>query len=58
MENKLKVYYKSHKWRLGRSYGWWDVPFCPHCKRQLGLLCADSKPEECPMCHNKLDWRE
>lgn len=54
MADYNKPFYKSVK---GSSFRWWNVPFCPHCKRQLGLIVKDEKPDECPMCHKQLDWR-
>lgn len=53
MADYNKPFYKSVK---GSSFRWWNVPFCPHCKRQLGLIVKDEKPDECPMCHKPLDW--
>lgn len=53
-----KPFYKSVKWKLGNSFGLWRVPYCPHCKRKLGLIAGEQKPDECPMCHKQLDWRE
>lgn len=49
--------YREKKWKLGNSFGWWKVPYCPHCKRQLGMLLAEQKPNKCPMCNGQLDWR-
>ena len=48
--------YKQRKWRLGKMFGWWNVPYCPHCKRQLGTMAAEQRPEKCPMCNKPLDW--
>ena len=53
-----KPFYKSVKWKLGNSFGWWRVPYCPHCKRKLGLIAGEQKPDECPMCHMGLDWED
>lgn len=55
-QRKMKPIYKKKKWTLGRTFGWWDIPYCPHCKRQLGLLCKDKKPKNCPMCKGSLNW--
>ena len=57
MEN-LKPKYRSKMWKFGNSFGWWRIPYCPHCKRQLGLIAKDQKPAVCPMCKNPLDWSE
>ena len=53
---KLKPYYRSKKWKIGNSFGWWNIPYCPHCKRQLGLIEKEQKPDKCPMCGKTLDW--
>ena len=56
-----KIYspiYKRRKWTLGNSYGWWKIPYCPHCKRQLGLMAEEEKPERCPMCNKLLKWEQ
>ena len=52
----VKVVWRKKKWRLGGSYGWWNVPYCPHCKRCLGTLLAEKKPPECDMCHKPITW--
>lgn len=52
-----KPTYKKRKWRIGSTYGWWNIPFCLHCKRQLGLIAKEQKPDKCPMCNMGLDWR-
>nr|DAR17638.1 MAG TPA: DNA-directed RNA polymerase [Caudoviricetes sp.] len=57
MADYNKPFYKSVKRKLGGSFRWWNIPYCPHCKRRLGLLVAEQKPSECPMCHGTLDWR-
>nr|DAP92895.1 MAG TPA: DNA-directed RNA polymerase [Caudoviricetes sp.] len=57
MADGNKPFYKSVKWTLGGSFGWWNIPFCPHCKRKLGLIAKEQRPGECPMCHGTLDWR-
>lgn len=35
MAEPKKPFYRNKKWKLGRSFGWWHIPYCPHCKRQL-----------------------
>ena len=55
---ELKPFYKSKRWKLGNSFGYWKIPYCPHCKRQLGLMEEESKVEKCPMCNKQLDWRK
>lgn len=40
------------------TFGVWDIPYCPHCKRQLGLMVKEQKAEKCPMCGKTLDWRD
>lgn len=51
-----KPFYRQIMWRIGNSFGWWRVPFCPHCKRQLGTLLEKQKPDKCPMCMEPLEW--
>lgn len=55
---KVKPIWHKRKWRLGRSFGWWNVPYCGNCKRQLGTLSFDRKDEKCPMCGAEIDWSE
>ena len=38
MAEPKKPFYRQKKWKLGNSMGWWNIPYCPHCKRQLGLM--------------------
>lgn len=54
----LKPKYRSKMWKFGNSFGWWRIPYCPHCKRQLGLIAKEQKPDVCHMCKNPLDWSE
>ena len=54
----LKPKYRSKTWKFGNSFGWWRIPYCPHCKRRLGLIAKEQKPDVCPMCKNPLDWSE
>lgn len=56
MAEPKKPFYRDKKWKLGRSFGWWHIPYCPHCKRQLGLMVKEQKAEKCPMCGNQLEW--
>ena len=51
-----KPFYRQRKWKLGNSFGWWRVPYCPHCKRKLGMLLEEQKPDKCPMCKEPLEW--
>lgn len=51
-----KPFYRQRKWKIGKSSGWWRVPYCPHCKRQLGMLLEEQKPGKCPMCKELLEW--
>ena len=44
------------EWKLGGSFGWWHIPYCPHCKRQVGLMVKEQKAEKCPMCGKPLEW--
>lgn len=53
-----KPFFRAKKWKLGNSFGWFNVPYCPHCKRKLGMLACDKMPSECPMCHMELNWGE
>lgn len=53
-----KPLYKYKKWKLGNSFGWHKIPYCPHCKRQLGTLIGETKNEKCPMCGGELDWED
>lgn len=48
--------YRDRKWRLNGSSGLWHIPYCPYCKRQLGLMAEEQKAEKCPMCNRPLDW--
>ena len=56
-ERELKPYYKPKSWRLGNGFGWWKIPYCPRCKRQLRLMAEEQKVERCPMCKKPLYWR-
>ena len=56
MDEPKKPFYRDKKWKLGRSCGWWHIPYCPHCKRQLGLIVEEQKAEKCPMCGKPLEW--
>lgn len=56
MAEPKKPFYRDKKWKLGRSFGWWHIPYCPHCKRQLGLMVEEQKAEKCPMCGKPLEW--
>ena len=56
MAEPKKPFYRNKKWKLGRSFGWWHIPYCPHCKRQLGLMAEEQKAEKCPMCGKPLEW--
>lgn len=55
MKNE-KPYYKQKKWKLGNNFGWWSIPYCPHCKRQLGVMAEEQKVAKCPMCNKPLKW--
>lgn len=50
MAEPKKPFYRDKKWKLGRSFGWWHIPYCPHCKRKLGLMAEEQKAEKCQMC--------
>ena len=56
MAEPKKPFYRDKKWKLGGSFGWWHIPYCPHCKRQLGLMVKEQKAEKCPMCGKPLEW--
>lgn len=56
-EMSRKPYFQPRKWKLGNSFGWVNVPYCPHCNRQLGTLAQEQKINECPMCKKPLDWQ-
>ena len=56
MAEPKKPFYRDKKWKLGGSFGWWHIPYCPHCKRQLGLMVEEQKAEKCPMCGKPLEW--
>ena len=45
MAEPKKPFYRDKKWKLGGSFGWWHIPYCPHCKRQLGLMVEEQKAE-------------
>lgn len=30
--------------------------FCPHCKKQLGWINAEKKPDVCSMCGKRISW--
>lgn len=55
MADAKKPFYRDKKWKLGNSFGWWHIPYCPHCKRQLGLMAEGQKAERCPMCNRPLN---
>lgn len=55
MDEPKKPFYRDKKWKLGRSCGWWHIPYCPHCKRKLGLMAEEQKAEKCPMCGKPLE---
>lgn len=38
MAEAKKPIYRDKKWKIDDSSGWWHIPYCPHCKRQLGLM--------------------
>lgn len=56
MAEPKKPFYRDKKWKLGGSFGWWHIPYCPHCKRQLGMMVEEQKAEKCPMCGKPLEW--
>ena len=56
MAEPKKPFYRDRKWKLGGSFGVWHIPYCPHCKRQLGLMAEEQQAEKCPMCGKMLDW--
>ena len=56
MDGPKKPFYRDKKWQYGRSFGWWHIPYCPHCKRKLGLMIEEQKAEKCPMCGKLLEW--
>lgn len=56
MAEAKKPLYCDRKWKLDSSFGFWRVPYCPHCKRKLGLMAEEQKVEKCPMCGKLLDW--
>lgn len=58
MAESKKPFYLDKKWKLGSSFGWLHIPYCPHCKRQLGLMVWEQRAEKCPMCGKLLDWGE
>lgn len=29
MTEPKKPFYRDKKWKIGRSYGWWHIPYCP-----------------------------
>ena len=47
-----KPFYRKKKWK--NIY--WDIPYCPHCKQELGLEDALEKPEKCSECGRPLEW--
>lgn len=55
MDDTKNVFYRDRKWSLNGNYGWWHIPYCPHCKRQLGLMAEEQKAEKCPMCNRPLN---
>ena len=56
MGESKKPFYRYKKWKLGNSYGWWRIPYCPYCKRKLGLMAKEQRTEKCAMCGKLLDW--
>ena len=50
---ELKPFYKQKKVET-----WWKIPYCPHCKRKLGVMAEEQKVSKCPMCNKPLDWRK
>ncbi len=56
MDEAKKPIYRDKKWKIDSSSGWWHIPYCPHCKRQLGLMVEEQRAEKCPMCGKLLDW--
>ena len=56
MAEAKKPIYRDKKWKIDSSSGWWHRPYCPHCKRQLGLMVEEQRAEKCPMCGKLLDW--
>lgn len=56
MDDTKNVFCRDKKWKLGNNSGWWHIPYCQHCKRQLGLMAEEQKVEKCPMCNRPLDW--
>lgn len=56
MAEPKKPFYRDKKWKFGRSFGWWHIPYCPHCKRKLGLMVEEQKSKKCPMCGKPLEW--
>ena len=56
MAEPKKPFYRNKKWKLGRSCGWWHIPYCADCKRQLGLMVEEQKADKCPMCGKPLEW--
>lgn len=54
----MKPKYKRRSWRCGRNFGSWNVPFCGHCGKQLGLLAEQKRIGECPSCGEPVDWKE
>lgn len=56
MAEPKKPFYRDRKWKLGGSFGVWHIPYCPHCKRQLGLMAEEQQVEKCPMCGKPLEW--
>ena len=55
MAKSKKPIYLDKKWKLD---GRWHIPYCPYCKRKLGLMAKEQRPEKCPMCGKLLDWGE
>ena len=56
MAGPKKPFYRDRKWKLSGSFGVWHIPYCPHCKRQLGLVAEEQQVEKCPMCGKPLEW--
>jgi hypothetical protein len=53
MDEPKKPFYRNKKWKLGRSHGWWHIPYCPHCKRKLGLMAEEQKAENARCAANR-----
>lgn len=56
MTEMKKPFYRPKEWKLGNIFGWWKIPYCPHCKRKIGLKAEEQKAEKCQMCGKPLEW--